>query len=88
MDCVGGWVTGTRTDTEVRTVFVRGVTRFQPAMAVNVARPLFWKPVSGRWGLTAATEGACEPVRDLPLTALASDVCQFLKKDFNDSRIK
>jgi hypothetical protein len=74
VDLVGGWVTGTRIDTEVRTVFVRRVARFKPGMAVNVARPLFWKPVSGRWGLTAATEGACEPVRDLPLTALASDV--------------
>jgi CubicO group peptidase (beta-lactamase class C family) len=39
---VGGWATGTRIDTETRTVVVRGVTRFQPGMAVEMRSSFFY----------------------------------------------
>lgn len=35
VDLVGRWVTGTRIETETRTVVVRGVARFQPGMTVE-----------------------------------------------------
>jgi hypothetical protein len=73
-------VTGTRTDTEVRTVFVRRVARFKPGMAVNVARPLFLEACVRAVGSDGCYRRDCEPVPNLPLTALTSDFLHFFKE--------
>ena len=41
VDFVGGWGPGTRINTKVRTVFVRGVARLQPGMAVKLLARFF-----------------------------------------------
>jgi hypothetical protein len=85
---VGGWVTGTRTDTEVRTVFVRGVTRFQPGMAFTVLGNCLEACVRAV-GSDGRYRRDYEPVRNLPHDCFSFlSFYTFLKKDFYDSRIK
>lgn len=79
VDFVEGSVTGTRTDTEVRTVFVRGVARFQPGMAVKVLGCRLEACVRSV-GSDGSYRRDCEPVPNLPLTALASDFLRFFKE--------
>jgi hypothetical protein len=76
---VGCWVTGTRTDTEVRTVFVRGLARFQPGMAVKVLGSCLEACVRSV-GSDGRYRRDCEPVPNLPLNALAFDFLHFFKE--------
>ena len=79
VDFVEGSVTGTRTDSEVRTAFVRGVARFQRGMAVKVLGRCLEACVRSV-GSDGRYRRDCELVPNLPLNALAFDFLHFFKE--------